>query len=377
MIEDGGSPPLRHQAALARLGSFALTTDELPRILSEACRIVGEALHTRLVRILELQPDGTTLAVRAAIGWKPELAGSLRMPAPMAGPHASAAIPIATDDTGPAYGMLQVERRAQCRFDASEMQFLRVCAGMLAASAERVRLLDELRAKAERSERLLRELQHRVKNNLMTIMGLVRRRIRQARDPEAARELRRVGDGVETLRLLYDRIYRTHAASDRTCLGTYLAELLATLLRFHGSEAMSHVRLATEIEPLEISTEFAVPFGLIATEFATNSLKYAFAGRSRGGVIGIRTGRDAAGRIRVTFWDNGKGLAVENAGGTGLRLIDGLARQMDAGVEWHSDGGTRLTVIAGEPRPDGAQCGLSAMPPMHSDPMDGAFATCD
>lgn len=62
---------LRQQTTLARFGELALRSDDLAEILTEACRLAGEALGTDLAKVVELQADGKTLVVRAGVGWKP------------------------------------------------------------------------------------------------------------------------------------------------------------------------------------------------------------------------------------------------------------------------------------------------------------------
>jgi len=66
---------LRQQTVLARFGELALRCDDLDEILTEACRLAGEALGTDLAKVVELQEDGETLLVRAGVGWKPGVVG--------------------------------------------------------------------------------------------------------------------------------------------------------------------------------------------------------------------------------------------------------------------------------------------------------------
>ena len=66
---------LRQQTALARFGELALRSDDLEEILTEACRLAGEALGTDLAKVVELQEDGKTLLVRAGVGWEPGVIG--------------------------------------------------------------------------------------------------------------------------------------------------------------------------------------------------------------------------------------------------------------------------------------------------------------
>jgi two-component sensor histidine kinase len=247
----------------------------------------------------------------------------------------------------PPYGVLQVDSRTPRAFTDADIQFLRSYANLLASAVERLRIHQELRDRAEEKERLLRELQHRVKNNLQTVMNLVSLRVRRARTPEAAQELRAVGDGIEALRLVHDKIYSANDGMDRTCLGTYLGELAASLLRFHGKEVSTKVRLIADVERLEVHPDCAVPLGLAASEFVTNSLKYAF-GNGRG-VIGVRVERAEPELARVILWDDGRGLPAERSGGTGLKLIEGLVRQVGGTPQWDHTQGTKLVITVPVP----------------------------
>jgi two-component sensor histidine kinase len=85
-----------------------------------------------------------------------------------------------------------------------------------------------------------------------------------------------------------------------------------------------------------------VPLGIIATEFVTNSFKYAFDGAA--GTIGVRL-EAVADKVRLTLWDDGKGLPEHKQAGTGMQLVAGFARQLHADVDWAGGGGTRLSVV--------------------------------
>jgi len=247
----------------------------------------------------------------------------------------------------PAYGVLQVDSRTPRAFTDADILFLRGYANLLASAVERLRIVQELRDRAEEKERLLRELQHRVKNNLQTVMNLVSLRARRARTAEAASELRAIGDGIEALRLVHDKIYSANDGIDRTCLGTYLGELAASLLRFHGTDVSTKVRLVADVERLEVHPDCAVPLGLVTSEFVTTSLKYAF-GSGRG-VIGVRVERTEPEMACVTLWDDGRGLPVDRSGGTGLKLIEGLVRQVGGTPRWDRTQGTKLVITVPVP----------------------------
>src|SRR4051812_39213916 len=198
---------LAQQAALAEFGEFALRTDDLDPILNEACRLVGRALGTDLAKVMERQADGRTLLVRAGVGWKPGLVGRLEITTeedtstahalatgePVISPdlareerfriarfvvehgvEALANVPIRGVDGKPPYGILEVDSRRPRRFTGTDTDFLRTYANLLAEAIERVRVLRELRTAVADKGRLLRELQHRVKNNLQMVTSLVR-----------------------------------------------------------------------------------------------------------------------------------------------------------------------------------------------------------
>lgn len=375
------------QAVLAKFGEFALKSDDLDAILHQACRLVGDALDTHLAKVMELQADGTTLLVRAGVGWTPGIVGvakvgageqtaeryTLQTAEPVVSPNIETEdrfeYPAFIRDNGvkalvtviivgpagqPPYGVLQVDSRTPRTFTEDDTQFLRGYANLLAAAVERLHMVAELRNRVDEKERLLQELQHRVKNNLQTVMTLVGRATRRAQHLEAKSALRDVGNGIEALRLIHDKIYSTESGHDRTCLGTYLLELAASLLAFHGEEVTARVRLASHIERLDVASDTAVPFGLIASEFITNSLKYAFGDGS--GTIGLRVENTGARQGRVTLWDDGRGLPNERSGGTGIKLIEGFASQIGANVAWSGIGGTRLVlslpVLSVVPEPD-------------------------
>ncbi|MFC7475323.1 sensor histidine kinase [Dankookia sp. GCM10030260] len=371
---------LAQQTALARFGELALHSEDLQEILHDACRLVAEGLGTGLAKVLELQPDGRTLLVRAGVGWQPGVVGHVTLQAEtgtleglaLSIPDAVVSEDIAAEtrfpipefmrdhgvrslvnvtvigaDSRPPYGVLEVDSRTPRAFDTDEVAFLQTYANMLAAAVDRLRAGDELRARAADVERLFRELQHRVKNNLQVIIGLMQLQARRAVSPETQDALQVVRQRVDALRLLHDKLYLAGDV-DRVDLGAYLGELAGTLLRFHA-EAEQGIRLVLEMRGIIVPPEQAAPLGLIVNEFITNSLKYAFG--TSGGTIGLRLEPARGGELRVILWDDGRGLPAERSSGTGMRLVEGLARQLSARADWSGAGtgtmgpGTRLTLL--------------------------------
>ena len=331
---------LTEQRVLARFGNLALRSMELDEILTEACRLVGEALQTDLAKVMRLRPDGKTLLVRAGVGWKPGIVGQMVVDAGTGSSEGHAIItgePVASDDIAtesrftypdfltdngvhalvnvliiggdgkPPYGILEVDSRTPRKFTQADIDFLQTYANLIAAAVDRFQMLDDLRDAVRDKERLLLELQHRVKNNLQVITAFVSAQSRRTASPEAKAELEAIGHRIETLRLVHDRLYAAGEV-ERVDLAPYLSELCGTLLKFHGG-ASTNVHLRTDLEPVHVKPEAAIPLGLIVNEFVTNSLKYAFGGKR--GNVGVKLAMADDGTATLTLWDDGYGIRWE------------------------------------------------------------------
>jgi len=169
---------LRHETTLAKFGELALKSDDLDEILTEACRLVGEALGTDLAKVLELQADGETLSVRAGVGWKPGVVGevTIKMMDHTSEGHAfKTGEPVISPDIDyetrfqyPAFltdngvkavanvliiggkdrapfGILQIDSRTPREFTDDDTAFLRSYANLLAAAVDRLRAIGAAR----------------------------------------------------------------------------------------------------------------------------------------------------------------------------------------------------------------------------------------
>ncbi|QJE72039.1 GAF domain-containing protein [Aerophototrophica crusticola] len=368
MDETGGTS---HASVLADFGEFSLRAGDLGDVLHEACRLVGRGLGTDLAKVMEMRPDGSLL-VRAGVGWSagvvghtvvPNLPGSseheaLRTNRPFViddvaaetrltvpdfirahGVSSLVNVPIPGAGTAAPFGLLQVDSRAARKFGPADTDFLRAYANLLASAVERLLLLPALRDALEGRDRLLRELQHRVKNNLQVITSLVQVQAAQAGTAETRRELEVVGQRVEAMRLLHARLY-VGGSVDALDLAPYLRDVAQGLVGLR-SDGAAAVRLEADLEDMRAAVDVAVPLGLVVNEFVTNSLKHAFGGGP--GTLGLMLRALPGGLARIVLWDDGKGLPPgPSATGTGLQIIEGLARQVGATHRWVTGGGARL-----------------------------------
>lgn len=368
---------LKRQHVLAEFGDFALRSEDLDEVLTEACRLVGAALAVQRAKVLEIEPDQKSFFIRAGIGWTSEIIGKVRLPMNERSSESysiASGEPVITQDisqedrfvfpafmreqgivaianvpiflpNGRAYGLLQVDSQEPREFTIQDTEFLHTYATILGPVIDRLFKIDDLQAALAANQRLLHELQHRIKNHIGIITSLVRLRFREVKTDEARQELALVGERIETLRLVHEQLYAADTA-ERLPLAPYVKQLIGNLCRLHEDQS-GKVRLELDVADIDLSPDTAVPLGLIVNEFTTNSLKYAFSGC--GGVIALNVELLETGALRVRISDNGKGLSAEprpaEAGsGTGMKLIDALARQIGAEPEWSSAAGLALSL---------------------------------
>ncbi|QSA98480.1 sensor histidine kinase [Methylococcus sp. EFPC2] len=192
------------------------------------------------------------------------------------------------------------------------------------------KILDSLREK----EVLLQEIHHRVKNNLAVISSLFYLQATYTSDEPTIKILKESQDRVRSMALVHESLYGSQnlAAVD---FAEYARRLSVQLVQSYSLPA-GEIHLSTDMAPVRMSIDLAVPCGLILNELVTNAVKHAFPG-SRGGRIdlALHCNEDGTGVLIVA--DDGIGLppdlVVEKSPSLGLRLIRSLARQIDARFE--------------------------------------------
>ncbi|MEI9416798.1 sensor histidine kinase [Mesorhizobium sp. Cs1321R2N1] len=191
---------------------------------------------------------------------------------------------------------------------------------------------------------LLRELQHRVKNNLQMITALIRLETRNATEPDRNR-FERLAGRVDALAILYQTL-SGEEHKEEVDLGVYLSQIASAVMASHAVEG---IRLDMKVDTYPVSVNVAMPTGLVVNELLTNALKHAFRGRDSG-TITLHSVVNGDG-CRVVVADDGIGLpdgeSWPKRGKLGALIAQSLSE--NAKAEFHvtssADEGTRVTIV--------------------------------
>jgi two-component sensor histidine kinase len=199
---------------------------------------------------------------------------------------------------------------------------------------------------------MLRELQHRVKNNLQMITALIRLEARNLPDDATAERFARLGGRINALALLYSALSE-EASGEAVDLGVYLSQIAAAVMKAHAVEG---IRLDLQVDAWPVSVNVAMPTGLVVNELLTNALKHAFIGRAAG-TITLHSLVDETG-CRVIIADDGigleEGLEWPRPGKLSALIVQSLRQNANARVNVESARATGVRVTLFFARADAA-----------------------
>lgn len=212
---------------------------------------------------------------------------------------------------------------------------------------ERLRTEQALRESLEEKELLLKEIHHRVKNNLTMISSIINMERNRVPGTETDRILSNIQNRIKAIGLIHQNLYKGKDI-DRVSVKTYYEELIRQI---QLSFITPQIQIEKSIEDLELPIDLALPCGLLLTELFTNSLKYAFP-EKRQGKIGIQFKRIHSSAkepyVELKVKDNGIGLpkhvSWKNPESMGFRLIQALSQQLNGNLQIKSKHGTECTI---------------------------------
>ncbi len=228
-----------------------------------------------------------------------------------------------------------VSRSALERADATQGTLVCVAQDI----SERKAAEEKLRRSLEEKEVLLREIHHRVKNNLQVISSLLNAQARDVESPAVEDRFTETQDRIRSMASIHEQLYQTDDLS-RIEFDAYLEGLLDDLFRSHRT---AHIGRTLEADAQPLSVDQAIPAGLIVNELVTNALEHAFP-EGRSGTVAVTFHADE-GTARLTVADDGRGAdGLGGNGSLGLRLVRGLTRQLRGTFSTDLDDGVTVTI---------------------------------
>jgi len=196
------------------------------------------------------------------------------------------------------------------------------------------------RALAEK-EILLKEIHHRVKNNMAVISSLLSLHERGIEDPAAREVFQAMRGRIRTMSLVHEQLYRS-GDFKHIDLGVYIGQVAHMLVQSQD-DASGRIKVVREISSVTLDLERAIPCGLILTELVSNALKHAFpAGRQ--GTVRVSLGERGAGEVELAVEDDGIGHDTDATSGFGLHMVGLLVQQIGGTIEHDIGAGRRVVV---------------------------------
>jgi len=211
--------------------------------------------------------------------------------------------------------------------------------------AKQKRIEKKLKSSLKEKEVLLREIHHRVKNNLQVISSIVRPQSRPIKDKRTLDVFRVIQERIRSIAFIHESLYESKDLS-RIDFLDYVKRLTSNLF-FVYKESLGNVKINVDIKDVLLDINQAVACGLIINELVTNSLKHAFPG-SRSGKIDVKIGVDRKGKRTLIVRDTGIGfpesLDIHETETLGMQLITSLVSQIDGTIELIGNKGTTFKI---------------------------------
>lgn len=203
---------------------------------------------------------------------------------------------------------------------------------------------DIIQKSLQEKELLLKEIHHRVKNNLQVISSLLNLQSRTIQDQEAKNAIREGQNRVKSMALIHQNLYQTEHMTSME-VGDYIGKLGQSLFDSYNVDP-DKVSFNMETEPLHLDVDTLIPIGLILNELLSNALKHAFPGDSTGEInVSFKRQTDD---LVLSVQDNGVGYSATNPThkkkSFGMTLIDAFSEKLNAAVEVLEQNGTAINI---------------------------------
>ncbi len=241
-------------------------------------------------------------------------------------------------------GLLQINDRRRNRFTLEMIRFFEGLGSSIGIALVRKRQTVELIRSGREKELLLKEIHHRVKNNLQIIASLLRLRTRYSGDERVEEILRESQNRIQAMAAVHSMLYKSANFAEIN-IGDYIRETATQLFRSYNTNPET-VSLFIQAEDVILPIDSAIPCGLMINELVSNVLKHALPDGRRGKIrIEVRKEEN---RVTIVFADDGvgfpEGIDFRDTETLGLQLVNMLVAQLDGAIEMDRNGGTRYEI---------------------------------
>jgi two-component sensor histidine kinase len=380
---------LRQQAAIAGFGSFALRQTDLLKVLTEAARVCADGLSVPFCKVCRYREDENDLLIEAGHGWKAGVVGHVVSRADESSPQGRAFVTgqpsicndlrkdnqfklppfyadhgiVSTVDVvikggDRPYGVLEIDNSEQHDYDQHDIDFLTGFANVLAeavATSARTAVLrttiEQMAVLVDEKDRLLdqkkilaEELQHRVRNNLQLVYGMMSKQLDDTADESGKRGLKAIARRVSTLAQVYDHLLGNEMTRT-TDFGGYVQSLCNNIAEIQAAPE-GGVTLSCASDTLILDLDVVTALGIAVAELVTNAYDHAFPGGKGSAAVSVHGPANGDAMATMTISDSGRGFEAKDQDKRhGLGLVRRLVEQVrgTAAVE-SSDRGTVWTI---------------------------------
>ncbi|MCG2828368.1 histidine kinase dimerization/phosphoacceptor domain -containing protein [Methanothermobacter sp. K4] len=233
--------------------------------------------------------------------------------------------------------------------DEYELKLLETIGAEAASTLKRIFYQEKLLKSLEEKELLLREIHHRVKNNLQVVSSLLNLQSSYIKDPQIVSTLKDSQGRVMSMSMIHEKLYRSENLSDIDVRG-YIEGLVRSIM-FSYQKPDQSVDVRFDVDRVKLNIDTIMPLGLIVNELVTNAFKYAFPNGDGELLVSLKRRGD---RFVLRVADNGVGLppdfSFENLRSLGMLLVRNLTGQLDGTLEYTSGSGTEFRIEFSEIR---------------------------
>jgi PAS domain S-box-containing protein len=219
------------------------------------------------------------------------------------------------------------------------------CLAMIEDITERKQAEEQLKTSLQEKETLLKEIHHRVKNNLQVISSLLRLQSRQIRDQQVLELFKDSQNRVQAMALIHELLYQSPNLA-HIDFQKYIQTLVGNLCRSYNVHQRA-ITFKINVEQVSLAIDTAIPCGLIINELVSNSLKHGFP-EHHGGEICLSFQHGDNGQFILSISDNGVGMGSDfdfrNTSSLGLQLVCRLTKQLEGSIELNRERGTEFKI---------------------------------